>query len=304
MGRSLESVSKAQSNGDLAMFADDGHPDMTPGEVDRFCDSFPNQERVRFWKTVRKIEMELEEVMSNTRNLGNKINVLEVFCSDDSMLSHQVEMQGGSAMRFGISQGDLQTTEGRKLLFQKLCRHLPEHVWMSPECGPWSKWSSFNSHRSIEAWDRIQAERSTKLIQVALCLVICRHQHRQQRHAHWEQPKGSLMFVLPYLNELFQYMLSAKPDMCTAGELKDPDTQLLIQKGMHILTTSRKLYEALKDLRCNHNHKHQPIEGTTHVHGQALSRSRFSERYPRKFARLVAQVMLRKCFPKICLSEA
>eukprot|EP00435_Cladocopium_sp_Y103_P060444 s1568_g22.t1 len=54
------------------------------------------------------------------------------------------------------------------------------------------------------------------------------------------------------------------------------------------------MYEALKDLKCSHDHEHQPIEGSTHVHGKAVPRSKFSEVYPRKFARLVAQVILKK----------
>ena len=92
-------------------------------------------------------------------------------------------------------------------------------------------------------------------------------------------------------------MLSAKPDMCIAGELRDPETQQLMQKGMHILTTSQSLYDALKDPRCDHSHSHQIIEGSTHVRGKLMLRSKFSERYPGKFARLVAQVLLKRKFP-------
>lgn len=269
---------------------------MLPGECDTFCDSQMNGERIKFWNLVRKIEKELEDTQLHTRSLGKPIDVMEVFRSLDSSLTHQVEMQKGRSVRFGISQGDLQSSEGRRSLFESLCRHKPKHVWMSPECGPWPKWSNFNSQRSLEARDRIHQERTTKLVQVALCLVICRHQRRHHRHAHWEQLKGSNMFALPYLQELFQYMLSAFPDMCTSGNFLDPDTQLLIKKGMHILTTSQALYNALKDLRCDRSHEHQAIEGTTHVHGRPMLRSRFSERYPRKFSRLVAQALLKKSF--------
>lgn len=289
-------MSSSRSSSDLAMFANEGKPNMLPGECDTFCDSQINGERIKFWNLVRKIEKELEDTQLHTRSLGKPIDVMEVFRSLDSSLTHQVEMQKGRSVRFGISQGDLQSSEGRRSLFESLCRHKPKHVWMSPECGPWPKWSNFNSQRSLEARDRIHQERTTKLVQVALCLVICRHQRRHHRHAHWEQLKGSNMFALPYLQELFQYMLSAFPDMCTSGNFLDPDTQLLIQKGMHILTTSQALYNALKDLRCDRSHEHQAIEGTTHVHGRPMLRSRFSERYPRKFSRLAAQALLKKSF--------
>ena len=115
--------------------------------------------------------------------------------------------------------------------------------------------------KSVELWDRIHAERIDMLCQVALCLVLCRYQHRCSRHAHWEQPGGSLMFKLPYLSELMRYMLSARPDMCTAGSLQDPENGLLMKKGMHILTSSKTMYDLLDPLRCQGDHCHQPIEG-------------------------------------------
>ena len=67
---------------------------------------------------------------------------------------------------------------------------------------------------------------------------------------------------------------------------------------MHILTSSQKMQDALDPLKCPRTHDHQPIEGTTKVHGIGIARPAFSERYPRKFARLVAKCMLVKRFPK------
>ena len=73
------------------------------------------------------------------------------------------------------------------------------------------------------------------------------------------------MFVLPYLQEVHRYMLSAKPDMCTAGGLRDPMNDMYIKKGMNILTTSQKMFETLDPLRCSGDHQHQQIEGATKV---------------------------------------
>ena len=106
------------------------------------------------------------------------------------------------------------------------------------------------------------------------------------------------MFKLPYLSELMRYMLSARPDMCTAGSLQDPENGLLMKKGMHILTSSKTMYDLLDPLRCQGDHCHQPIEGTTRVHGQGIARSTFSERYPRKFARMIAKCIIKRKFPK------
>ena len=225
------------------------------------------------------------------------IDLLEVFCSDHSKLTSQVSQLGGQAKRFGLNQGDLMTSEGRRELFALVIRHRPRHIWVSPVCGPWSSWSNFNSQRSLEAWDHVNDERWMMLIQIALCLVLCRYQHRCQRHAHCEQPKRSHMMKLPYVQEIQRYMMAAKPDLCQAGDLRDPTTNQFIQKGLEIHTSSQKMYETLDPLKYPKNHMHQTIEGSTQVHGQKMLRSKFTETYPRKFARLVAKEMMKHRFP-------
>ena len=283
----------------LPRFTEDGDRNwaLSAGEIDEFSCSISNQERDYFQSLVIMMEKELAQSEKRVSMLASKLNLIEVFCSDQSTLTEQVNQLGGKAMRFGLRQGDLQQPEGRRKLFDAVCRHRPEDVWVSPTCKPWSKWSTLNSQKSVELWDRIHAERQDMLCQVALCLVLCRYQHRCSRHAHWEQPGGSLMFQLPYLSELMRYMLSARPDMCTAGNLQDPENGQFMKKGMHILTSSRTMYELLDPLRCKRDHCHQPIEGSTRVHGLGIARSTFSERYPRKFARLIAKSILKRKFP-------
>ena len=277
--------------------SDDRNWVLQAGEIDSFCSSDPNQERNRFWYLVQKIEKELEQSQENTTPMGKPYDLFEVFCGSESKLTEQVQNLKGQSKRFGLDQGNLHTTEGRRHLFTEVCRHKPKNIWMSPVCKPWSQWSNLNSHRSIELWNKIHEARYEMLIQVALCLVLCRHQHRHQRHAHWEQPRGSHMMLLPYLNEIFQYMLCAKPDMCTAGDLKDPVNQKFMRKSMNIMTTSQRLYDVLQYHKCEGDHVHQSIEGSTYVHGLRVLRSQFSEDYPRKFARLVAKTVMKAKFP-------
>ena len=224
-------------------------------------------------------------------------DLFEVFCGPNSKLTEQVQSLKGQAMRFGLSQGNLQKPEGRKLLFTAICRHCPKGVWMSPVCQPWSRWSNLNSQKSVEMWDKIHSERREMLIQVALCLVVCKHQHRNSRQAHGEQPQGSQILSLPYVNEVFQYILNAKPDMCAGGNLQDPGNHKCIKKGMQILTTSQKMYSALDFHKCPGTHDHQPIEGSTLVYGKRMLRSQFTEQYSRKFARLLAKTILKTAFP-------
>ena len=287
-----------RSTGQLRSHDEDGHNwALQAGEIDQLCESLPNHERRRFWSLVANMEKELETCQANTTAMGKAYDLFEVFCSPDSKLTDQVQSLKGTALRFGLAQGNLQTTEGRRRLFVALCRHRPKHVWMSPVCKPWSQWSNLNQYKSDALWNKIQAERHEMLVQVALCLVLCRHQHRVQRHAHWEQPRGSHMMSLPYLNELGQYMLHARPDMCVAGDLQDPVNQKYMRKSMHIMSTSRKMYETLNFQKCHGEHEHQPIEGSTSAHGQRILRSKFSENYSRKFARMVAKTMMKAMFP-------
>ncbi len=86
-------------------------------------------------------------------------------------------------------------------------------------------------------------------------------------------------------------MLNVDLDLCVAGELKDPESGKLIKKALTILTTSHELVRHLQGLRCPGNHDHQPIEGSVIYEGNNINRPRFSEMYPRKFARRVAQCL-------------
>ena len=135
------------------------------------------------------------------------------------------------------------------------------------------------------------------LSQIALCLVLSCHQHRCQCHAHIEQPKGSLMPKLPYIQELHRYMAEARPDLCRAGELRDPLSNMLIKRGLNIMTSSQRLHDNINNLKCLRDHEHQTIEGTTRWQGKTVLRSRYSESYPRKFSRLVAKSLLKVHFP-------
>ena len=107
---------------------------------------------------------------------------------------------------------------------------------------------------------------------------------------HWEQPRGSIMLKLPYLQEVRFYMLAVDIDLCVAGNLKDPSNGLHIKKALTIMSTSRNMINALSGLKCHGNHQHQVIEGQVKFQGQYINRSAFTENYPRKFARKIATI--------------
>ena len=89
---------------------------------------------------VNQMTSELHKVQRETLPMGNRWDVGEVLCSENSPLTQQVLNAKGHAFRFGLNQGDVSTADGRKALFQQIARHRPKHVWYSPTRGPWSSW--------------------------------------------------------------------------------------------------------------------------------------------------------------------
>ena len=106
------------------------------GEMNR---SFKNQVQ----KLVKQFSAELQSVKP-PRFHQRRLDLLEVMCHDQSELTKQAQMIGGHAQRFGLAQGDLQTTQGRMQLFTQLISRRPKHVWYSPVCKPWCKWNQYN----------------------------------------------------------------------------------------------------------------------------------------------------------------
>ena len=260
-----------------------------------------NHERKYFQSLVCTITQELEQCLKEHAKLLTRpslIDILEVFCSSDSQITHQCQQLGFRARRFDFSKGDLQTPSGRRELFHELIHHRPRHVWIAPSCGPWSSWSHLNGNRSLEAWDNLHATRREHLSQVALGIVLLRYQRSQGRHLHWEQPRSSMMFKLPYLGEIHHYTVMADFEMCQAGDLRDPESGKPIKKSMSVLTTSPSLQALLSRYRCPGNHDHQMLEGSIQVQGQRINRTTYSEKYPRKFARLIVKQLCKIIVPR------
>lgn len=209
-------------------------------------------------------------------------------------LTHQCRNLGGKAQRFNRDRCDLQSVTGRSILFEELVKCKPEHLWFSPTCGPWCLFSNLNGSRSIQAWEEMQQSRRSHLEQVALGVVLLRYQIMNGNHMHWEQPRGSLMFKLPLLKELFETTAAAEFDMCQFG-LIDNVTGLPIRKSMTVMTSSQQMFQHLHGRTCNGSHsQHQRIGGSVKVGENRVQRSQLTENYPRKFARQVAAIAIKR----------
>ena len=261
----------------------------------------PDQKKLN--SLIHQMTAELERAQNECSPQGGRATLFEVFCNENSKLTEQVKRSGKTARRFGIQQGDLSTVEGRSLLFQQLVCERPRHVWVSPDCGPWSSWTRLNESQSCERLQHYQAEREQKLFQIALGIVLYRFQRTSRGHFHWEQPVGSSMLRSPLVSEVHEQTRVSQFDMCNIGQLVDPQTKVPMKKGMNVLTSSNQMFETLHGRTCRHNHVHQAIEGTTVTKEGPMLRTKFTENYPRTFARIVAQSMCRPSPRDPALSE-
>ena len=67
-----------------------------------------------------------------------------------------------------------------------------------------------------------------------------------------------------------------------------------MKKSMTVITSSPCVFDNLHGKKCRGLHEHQPLEGNTRNGAEVLSRTKYSERYPRKFARIMAKAMLKR----------
>ena len=63
------------------------------------------------------------------------LDILEVYCEEDSQITQQVRRHGGRAIRFTRSDGDLNTEEGIQKLWLWIYMYEPRHVWLAPSAG-------------------------------------------------------------------------------------------------------------------------------------------------------------------------
>ena len=254
-----------------------------------------NSQTESFKAKINKLTKQFEHELYQTKTpkcQTRRLDVLEVMCHSQSELTKQTLAQGGNAKRFGLSDGDLKTVEGRQQLFKILVRERPKNVWYSPTCAPWCLWNQFNEKTSMKTCEKIFQTRLDNLWQISLGIVMFRYQQSQQNHYHQEQPDRSLMKYVPGMHEILSHTHECRFDLCRVGDLKEPVTGEAIRKRLDVLTTSIEMKNCLHGKFCQGEHQHHHVAGSTMYQGNRIPLSQFTEMYPRKFAKQLARVML------------
>ena len=140
--------------------------------------------------------------------------------------------------------------------------------------------------RSIQLCEHVQRERESYLFEFALEIILFRLSRHLGNRMHWKQPRKSIMFKTPLLQELYSYTKEAHFDICRIGHLTCLETNKFIQKGMAIRTTSQEMYS-------RRDHEYRTIAGSVNTPLGRVTVSSYTENCPRKFARQVAKTRLK-----------
>ena len=248
-------------------------------------------------RLIKKFRRELKDVIAHRPSTMTRkpMHLLEVFCDENSQLTKQVRQLGGKAFRWGLEQGDLRNAFYRQRLFECLVEFDFEHVWCSPDCGPWCKWNQFNANRSSRLAEQVMEKRREVVWQVALCVVICEFQQAQRKYLHWEQPQGSAMWFLHELKGLFEVGQLCCFDLCRVAHLTVPSQpETFVKKGLAVLTNDDLFLREFHHMKCLRDHDHKAIAGTIETDKGRMSMSQWSGQYTRKFGRQIAQTVIRR----------
>ena len=198
--------------------------------------------------------------------------LLEVGCDSDSLLTKTVQEQVGwmgAAQRASIWNGaDLGTSQGVRLILDKIQMDKPGTVWLAPPSGAFSPFQKANV-QSADQSDELKRKREQAKRMYAGAAIVYRFCMQQGIHCVWEMPEKSDAWRLPVLQDLQRKCQPyvAVTHGCQVG-LRSEDGKKLLKKGWKILTSHAKLAETFQQTcRCHRSYVHGRCEGA------AVSRS-------------------------------
>ena len=172
---------------------------------------------------------EVYKIINKGNNKCQQLDILEVYAYPNSQLTEVAQKCGLRARRFTREDGDLSTWAGQIELLVQVMLFRPKHVWLSPECGPWSAWNRFNASRSVQGFERVSGKQQMSKVHLRLCNLIAKIQLSSNRHVHLENPWTSGIWHQSEIEELLRSTLSAQMDQCMFG-LRHPETDEALRR--------------------------------------------------------------------------
>ena len=161
--------------------------------------------------------------------------LFELACGPSSRLTDEMRKQTkreSSAQRLSFWNGfDFTSNTGVRAAMGKIEKERPGHVWLSLECGPFSRMQNVNQ-RTAQQREELKQKRANCIRQYVGGLVIYTHCCQLGIPCTWEWSETCEAWRLPMVQKVFQkyepFMVVTKG--CRVG-LRDGKSHGLIQKG-------------------------------------------------------------------------
>ena len=219
----------------------------------------------------------------------NRQRVLwEVYCGG-ARVSKIAATMGMITEEFSLATGwDFDDPKFRKHFLQRLHDEMPDEVYLSPTCGPWSQMQNLASRsedQKMELQCRRQEHHDTHL---TFCRDIYIAQVTNGRHAHLEQPKNALSWKTRALKTLPGYNAEFDQRMYGCCCLDTDMVWKAARKSTTVKTTKAIMMQMLS-VHCDGSHDHCHLEGSAPGLGR---RTTYMEDYQPSLAATIAGAIL------------
>ena len=189
----------------------------------------------------------------------DRLDVLELCCESDSLLTTIIQKTGGKAERAGLFNGcDLTKASGRAKVRQIIAERRPKWIWVSYPCGATSPIQHLNEVTDYGWWKSMKRkQKSRKLLQHGN--EILEEYVETGGNLGWEWPRYNEGWQLPEVRRFWQKMDYADHhlDGCRFG--------LRSSEGLHkkpwTIRTNRPGAFQLMEKLCRGDHAHAPTMG-------------------------------------------
>ena len=191
--------------------------------------------------------------------------LLEVACSPESRLSACVQETAGrkeAAVRCAQWNGcDLGTGAGVKMILGQIDRLKPKHVYISPECGPYSPIQNMNQRTEMQKQE-LETKRREVLKQYVGASCVYQHCIQSGIHVTWEWSERCQAWRLPLVQKLQEkYQPFVVVTHGCRVNLRDNERRLL-RKGWKLMTTHKRVAEFMdQKCSCPKGYRHGLCEG-------------------------------------------
>ena len=210
--------------------------------------------------------------------------VMEVFCP--GRFAEQAKELGFKEMwSLDLSSGwDWANVHHREVAEKMIDNRKPDLLIMCPPCGPLSALQNLTPPEKRKNPEGHEREVLEAKAMVRWCFRMAEKQVEGGRHYLFESSKTSKAWSIPAVERFMEkyHPVSVEVSLCALG-VRCPETQKLYGKAWRFVTSSRGVGLQLAPFHCDHQHEHQPVEGSSG--GQM--RSIQTQQYPKKLVRAI-----------------